>query len=462
MHDLGAKPPQPPLPGRAAPLDEPGDRVVVDSLPAEEIGHRDQHGRSEKRELRTGSKQFGRLPDEHGHQRRREGCHSLGAAACARRQTGQPDHDRGPHHRRPRSDQKHVAAGDQERRQKRRAAADRQQLQEPADGVGENADMQSGDRQDVDRAGDGKQLGIGPIERRPLPEQQRGRQAGPPRGEARFEHGPPLRANAGQHRGHAQPIGRLDHANTLGGPHPDHRQAPIAPGLFPSIEIARIECRPGAEATAKHPHPITHTQLRRLPNGVEHGPTAGLSPHVTIPHLSHHDLASGGGRRHRPGQPWRGRGIGQQPWRLGNHPLDRNRHRRVAEAPGKIVGREETPARRRPRGHRGGDRHQERDRRRLNPPAPHQPCPHAQRQPRHGPPSGHTRERSRGSYAARRSSGDDDQRPLRERLTAEPRPRRPEMLSQPGPPCGNQVSKPFPIALSHACHANRLRSLPFQ
>jgi hypothetical protein len=373
MHDLGAKPSQPPLPGRAAPLDEPGDRVVVDGLPAEEIGHRDQHGRSEKGELRPGAKQFGRLPDEHGHQRRREGCHSLGPAARARRKAGQPDHDRGPDHRRPWSDQKHVAGGDHERRQKRRAAADRQQLQEAADGVGENADVESGDRQDVDRARDGEELGISPVECRPLPEQERGRQTGSPRGEARFEYGPPLRTNAGQQRGNAQPIGRLDHANAVGRTHPDHRQAAISPRLFPSVEITRIERRPGAEAPAKHPHPVPDANLRHWADGVEHGATAGLPPSVSIADLPHHDLAAGGRRWSRAGQPRRGRGIGQQPRRLGNDRLDRDWHRRVAEAPGEIVSRKEAPAGRRPRRHRGGDRHQERDPSHLGPPPPHQP-----------------------------------------------------------------------------------------
>ena len=140
-------------------------------LPAEQIGHHDEHCRGEKRELRTGLKQLGRLPDEHGNKCRRQGGHPVGSPSDGCREAGHPDHERRPHHRRLRPDEQHVAAGDADGRQERPAAADREQLQEPADGIREDADMQPRDRKDVCRAGHGEELGISSVECRPLTEQ---------------------------------------------------------------------------------------------------------------------------------------------------------------------------------------------------------------------------------------------------------------------------------------------------
>jgi hypothetical protein len=179
MEHLRAKPAEPTLQGGPAPLDEASDRVVVIGLAAEQIGNGNQDGRRQKRQLGAGAKQFGGLPDKHAYQCRRQSRHPLGPAARSRREAGQPDNDRGPYHGRPRAHEQHIAAGDHQGSQERPAAADRQQPQEPTDGVGENPDVEAGDRKDVDRAGDGKELGVVAIKRRPLAEQERGRQAGP-------------------------------------------------------------------------------------------------------------------------------------------------------------------------------------------------------------------------------------------------------------------------------------------
>jgi hypothetical protein len=174
---LGAKPPQTTLQRHPAALDEPLDRIVVVCRPAEQIGHHDEHRRGEERELGASLKQLGRPPDEHGNEGCRQGRHSLGPSSLCRREAGQPDHERRPDHGRLRTHEQQIAAGDADGRQQRPAAADRQQLQEPADGIREDADVQSRDRKDVGRAGHSEELGISPVKCRPFAEQQRGRQA---------------------------------------------------------------------------------------------------------------------------------------------------------------------------------------------------------------------------------------------------------------------------------------------
>lgn len=184
VHDLGTKPSETAVERGAASLDKPGDRIVVVALSPEEVGHHEEHARGEKGELGAGPKEFGRLPDENGDQCRRQGRHPLGASPHSRSETGQPDHDGRPYDRRPWAHKQHVAARDREGRQQRPAAADRQQPDEPTDGIRKDADVQAGDREDMDRAGDREELGIVTVECRSFPEQERRRQAGPSRGEA--------------------------------------------------------------------------------------------------------------------------------------------------------------------------------------------------------------------------------------------------------------------------------------
>lgn len=88
MDDLGDEPPQTAFQRPAAPFNEPRNRIIVLCLQAEQIGHHDEYRGGEKRELRPGLKQFGRLPDKHGNKRRCQGRHPVGSPPHCRSEAG--------------------------------------------------------------------------------------------------------------------------------------------------------------------------------------------------------------------------------------------------------------------------------------------------------------------------------------------------------------------------------------
>ncbi len=139
-----------PPPPAAALGDQAVERILLWKIRVKPPGYEPhQRGHRQKGELHAGAKQVGRIECEHGQPGRGEGIQRQRAAAQKRRGGEDGHQDRRPHGGRAGTGQERVGDGDGDDQRQRPPTGKEHQPRQPPHGPGENAHVESRNRQQV-------------------------------------------------------------------------------------------------------------------------------------------------------------------------------------------------------------------------------------------------------------------------------------------------------------------------
>jgi len=330
-------------------LDEPLDRIVDHPPAAECPSNADEHRRREERELRSDAKHLWRMPGQDEDRRSGERCHRLRPPADRGCEAGDPDQQRCPHDGRFGTDQKHIETDTPRHEHERPPARQGQCMHQPEQRGGEQADVQPRDREDVDRAGDQiRPRGFGREGFAAAEEQGRSEPGAGGRdvGLERRDTGGTEPVEEGGERAGGRPDGR--DAIAILAPH--HRKAPHQPGPLPEVELPGVERRWRNQAPADDPYAAADQDPGRFPIDRDERPAGCGPPDEAIADRMHLDDRFARGRAADAAQRISLHRV-EPPGSRDHRRLDRDRARRLREAPGQVVGGEEamprnSPARR--------------------------------------------------------------------------------------------------------------------
>jgi len=264
-------------------------------------------GHGQKRELRSHAEQIGRIQGQHQNRGRRQGIEA-DVRSAEPLPSAEQSHEHGRAHRRWfRPADEHIGRGQQGHAGQRSPPRQPTQPQQAEQSGGQNADMQTGDRQQMDRTGLHISVDFIWLNCFSLTKQQSLGDRQLAWGDIAAQFAVAGSTHVVEPAPQRPTAAHGDLAHAVGRFAAHERKQPIGPLVASKVELARVVRRQGACELTRDANLIAGREAQQMAFDEQRGPSTGGSPCVTIAHGRKFDERASAVTARRAAERWRPR-----------------------------------------------------------------------------------------------------------------------------------------------------------